>query len=159
MVAHPRIAENHADVSSAAAEIYAAGTAVMDFLGLSYVASEAGVTFPDVITLQVDNTACQACVSSRRFYGRSRLRHVDARQHWVQCPRDSELVKTVHVPTGENLADFLTKPLTSLTFACVDAHADDAPPAHAGGDFLSFWVCVVHSALAQPTQTVRRRVL
>ena len=41
VVAHPRIAENHADMSSAAAEIYAAGTAVMDFLGLSYVASEA----------------------------------------------------------------------------------------------------------------------
>jgi hypothetical protein len=116
VVAHPRIAENHADVSSAAAEIYAAGTAVMDFLGLSYVASEAGVTFPEVITLQVDNTACEALASSRRFYGRSRLRHVDARQHWVQCPRDSELVKTVHVPTGENLADFFTKPLALSSF-------------------------------------------
>ena len=116
VVAHPRIAENHADVSSAAAEIYAAGTAVMDFLGLSYVASEAGVTFPEVITLQVDNTACEAFASSRRFYGRSRLRHVDARQHWVQCLRDSELVKTVHVPTGENLADFFTKPLALSSF-------------------------------------------
>ena len=68
VVAHPRLAENHADVSSAAAEFSAAGTAVMDFLGLSYVASEVGVAFPDIITLQVDNTACQAFASSRRFW-------------------------------------------------------------------------------------------
>jgi hypothetical protein len=34
VVAHPDIADNHADVSSAAAEIYAAGTATMDLLGL-----------------------------------------------------------------------------------------------------------------------------
>ena len=44
------IADNHAGVSlsSAAAEIYAAGTATMDLLGLSYVASEseAGIPFP-----------------------------------------------------------------------------------------------------------------
>ena len=93
----------------------------MDLLGLSYVASEAGVEFPAVITLQVDNAACQAFASSRRFYGRSRLRHVDARQHWVQCLRDSELVRTVHVPTGENLADFFTKPLALVPFLSMRA--------------------------------------
>ena len=91
------------------------------FLGLSYVASEAGVAFPEVITLRVDNAACQAFASSRRFYGRSRLRLVDARQHWVQCLRDSELVKTVHVSTGENLADFFTKPLVLVSFLSMRA--------------------------------------
>jgi hypothetical protein len=141
VVAHPRIAENHADVSSAAAEIYAAGTAVMDFLGLSYVASEAGVEFPAVITLQVDNAACQAFASSRRFYGRSRLRHVDARQHWVQCLRDSELVRTVHVPTGENLADFFAQAAFGLGFVSVNERADDALQAKACGGFLRL-VCV-----------------
>ena len=116
IVANVRIHENHADVSSAAAEIYAAGNATMDFLALSYVASEAGVSFPETITLQVDNAACQAFASQTRYSGRSRLRHIDARQQWVHCLRDSNLVKTVHVPSPENLADFFTKALALSVF-------------------------------------------
>ena len=116
IVANVSIHENHADVSSAAAEIYAAGNATMDFLALSYVASEAGVSFPETITLQVDNAACQAFASQTRYSGRSRLRHIDARQQWVHCLRDSNLVKTVHVPSPENLADFFTKALALSVF-------------------------------------------
>ena len=116
VVAHPDIADNHADVSSAAAEIYAAGTATMDLLGLSYVASEAGIPFPNVITLQVDNAACEAYANQTRYSGRSRLRHIDARQCWVQCLRDSRLVRTTHVPSAENLSDWLTKPLKLAVF-------------------------------------------
>jgi hypothetical protein len=116
VVAHPDIADNHADVSSAAAEIYAAGTATMDLLGLSYVASEAGIPFPNVITLQVDNAACEAYANQTRYSGRSRLRHIDARQQWVRCLRDSRLVRTTHVPSPENLSDWLTKPLKLAVF-------------------------------------------
>ena len=116
VVAHPDILDNHADVSSAAAEIYAAGTATMDLLGLSYVASEAGIPFPSVITLQVDNAACEAYANQTRYSGRSRLRHIDARQRWVQCLRDSRLVRTTHVPSPENLSDWLTKPLKLAVF-------------------------------------------
>ena len=92
----------------------------MDLLGLSYVASEAGIPFPNVITLQVDNAACEAYANQTRYSGRSRLRHwhIDARQRWVQCLRDSEsrLVRTTHVPSAENLSDWLTKPLKLAVF-------------------------------------------
>ena len=57
VVANSGIADNHADVSSAASELYAAGTCVMDVLALSYVASEANVAFPSPFVLQVDNAA------------------------------------------------------------------------------------------------------
>ena len=46
----------------------------------------------------------------------SRLRHVDARQEWVQALRDSKLVKAVHVDTTENLSDLFTKALDLGTF-------------------------------------------
>jgi hypothetical protein len=86
VVAHPDIADNHADVSSAAAEIYAMGTATMDsdILALSCVCSEAGILFPRTLVLQVDNAAAQAFASQTTYSGKSRLRHVDARQEWIQ---------------------------------------------------------------------------
>jgi hypothetical protein len=116
VVAHPDIADNHADVSSAAAEIYAMGTATMDILALSYVCSEAGIHFPRTFVLQVDNAAAQAFASQTTYSGKSRLRHVDARQEWVQVLRDSKLVKAVHVDTTENLSDLFTKALDLATF-------------------------------------------
>ncbi len=71
VVAKAGIPENHADVSSAANEIYAqaAGTCVMDVLapGLSSVASEANVAFPSPFVLQVDNAAAQALACQRRY--------------------------------------------------------------------------------------------
>ena len=116
VVAHPDIADNHADVSSAAAEIYAMGTATMDILALSYVCSEAGILFPRTFVLQVDNAAAQAFASQTTYSGKSRLRHVDARQEWVQALRDSNLIKAVHVDTTANLSDLFTKALDLATF-------------------------------------------
>jgi hypothetical protein len=63
VVAHPDIADNHADVSSAAAEIYAGTATIMDILALSYVASETGIQFPRTFVLQVDNAAAQTFAS------------------------------------------------------------------------------------------------
>jgi hypothetical protein len=116
IVAHPAIADNHADVSSAAAEIYAAGNATMDSLALSYVCSEAGIAFPERFTLQIDNAAAQSFASQTSYAGKSRLRHIDARQEWLQALRDSNLVKTVHVDTSENIYDMFTKALPLVTF-------------------------------------------
>ena len=50
-------------------------------------------------------------------------------------------------------------PAIWFAFVSVDACTDDALPVIAGGGVPEICVCVVHSALAQPTQTVRRRVL
>ena len=85
-------------------------------ISLSYVCSEAGIYFPKTFVLQVDNAAAQAFASQTTHSGRSRLRHVDARQEWVQVLRDSQLVKAVHVDTTENLSDLFTKALDLATF-------------------------------------------
>ena len=119
VVANAGIPDNHADVSSAASELYAAGTCVMDVLALSYVASEANIAFPSPFVLQVDNAAAQAFACQRRYAGRSRLRHIDARLEWVRCLRDSGLVEVVHVDTHDNLADLFTKALSIQTFTAL----------------------------------------
>ena len=91
----------------------------MDVLALSYVASEANVAFPSPFVLQVDNAAAQAFACQRRYAGRSRLRHIDARLEWVRCLRDSALVEVVHVDTHDNLADMFTKALSIGTFTAM----------------------------------------
>ena len=47
---------------------------------------------------------------------KNKLRHIDARQDWVQALRDSELVKLVKVDTKDNYADLMTKILDPETF-------------------------------------------
>ncbi len=54
----------HADISSAAAEIYAAATAVNDILMVQYVCDEMGMGFQLPFILQVDNQA--ACSTTAR---------------------------------------------------------------------------------------------
>ena len=88
----------------------------MDILSLSYVCSEAGIAFPEKFTLQIDNAAAQSFASQTSYAGKSRLRHIDARQEWIQALRDSNLVKTVHVDTTENISDMFTKALPLVTF-------------------------------------------
>ncbi len=68
--------------------------------------------------LQVDNAAAQAFASQATYSGKSRLRHVDARQEWVQALRDSNLIMAVHVDTTAklNLSGLFTKALDLATF-------------------------------------------
>ena len=46
---------------------------------------------------------------------KSKLRHIDARQDWVQALRDSELVKLVKVNMKDNYANLMTKILDPET--------------------------------------------
>ena len=111
---HPDMSELHADISSAAAEIFAASVALNELLHLGYVTSELGLEFPTPINLEVDNAT--AIVFSKNQVRRSKLRHIDARMAWVEALRDEKLVKLVKVDTTENLADLNSKLLSSVRF-------------------------------------------
>ena len=104
---HPNMSELHADVSSGAAEIYAASVALSETLYLSYVASELGIDIPMPLELQVDNAA--AIAFSKGQVRRTKLKHIDVRQAWVQALRDDGICTLVKVGTDDNLADFFTK--------------------------------------------------
>ena len=87
-----------------------------EVLALSYIAEEAGMSFPKPAVIQVDNMAAIAFSKQAQFSGRSKLRHVDCRQQWLQVLRDSNIVKCVHVSSEFNKADIFTKALDTDTF-------------------------------------------
>ena len=112
--ATPLIGEAHADMSSGAAEIYAAGNATLDILGQSYVIEEMGIPFPYPFTLQMDNSAAKIfCEGSAQ---KTKLKHIDCRQEWVQTLRDKSIMVPAYVPSEENVADILTKMLGPQVF-------------------------------------------
>ena len=112
--AHPDIGESHADVSSGANEIYAAGNATHECLHLSYIADEAGIDFPKPIPLQMDNSTAESFAKNNAK--KTKLKHIDARQECVKVLRDKSILVPVHVPTKLNLADMFTKILTVPEF-------------------------------------------
>ena len=114
-MAHPDLGtDGHADISSAASEVYAAGNATIDTLGLSYCAAEMGELFPKPFILQMDNNAAQIFCKNTAL--NTKLKHIDQRQEWVKALRDRGIMTPVYVNTKENLADMFTKPLTGDTF-------------------------------------------
>ena len=72
------IGESHPDMSSGAAEVYAAGNASIEMMHISYVADELGIACPRPMYLQMDNTAAQAFVEKTAF--KTKLKHIDTRQ-------------------------------------------------------------------------------
>ena len=108
------IGEAHADISSAASEIYAAGNATMETLGLSYVVDEMGISFPKPFTLEIDNNAAITFAFGNAL--KTKLKHIDSRQHWVRTLRDRQLLTVRHIPSKENLSDLFTKILDKAVF-------------------------------------------
>jgi hypothetical protein len=83
-------------------------------LCLSYVSDELGIPFETPIKIQVDNQTALSFATGT--VNKSKPRHIDARQDWVQALRDATLVKLAKVHTSDNLADLGTKLLEPDTF-------------------------------------------
>ena len=64
--------------------------------------------------IKIDNTAAIAFANGR--VRRSKLKHIDVRQEWVQALRDHSVVQAEYVNTKSNKADFFTKILDNETF-------------------------------------------
>ena len=108
------IGEAHANTSSGAAEVYAAGNCTYDFLFLAHVAEEMNIDFPKPFQIQMDNSAAECFTNGTAF--KSKLKHIDCRQEWVKVLRDKNICIPVHVDTQVNLADMFTKILDATTF-------------------------------------------
>ena len=76
--ASERIGEAHADISSTPVELYGAGNATMEIMGISYIAEEAGIAFDFPFTLELDNQA--AIIFCDGTASKTRLKHIDTRQ-------------------------------------------------------------------------------
>ena len=112
--AHAKLKELHPDLSSGAAEIYAASVTLTEVMHLSYICEEMGFKMDPPFTIHVENMT--AIAFSEGSVRKSKLKHIDVRQHWVEWLRSRELCKLRHVDTKSNLADFYTKILDTDTF-------------------------------------------
>ena len=72
------------------------------------------MSFPTPICLEVDNAT--AITFSKDTVRRSKLRHIDARQCWVEALRDERIIKLHKVDTDQNLADLNSKLLDAPKF-------------------------------------------
>ena len=111
---HPKMTDAAADTSSASAEIYAAGNAVLGIIAMSYQVEEIGIAFPLPFKLQIDNAAALSFMFNTTL--RTRLRHIDCRQEFVLALRDQDVVRAEHVDSKFNKADLFTKILDQATF-------------------------------------------
>ena len=114
---HSGMSDLHADVSSGAAEVYAASVALCETLHLSYITEEMGLDMQKPLCILVDNAA--AIAFSKGQVRRSKLKHIDVRQEWVQAVRDENICQLDKVDSTENLADFFTKILDVTRFMCL----------------------------------------
>ena len=101
----------------AAVEIYAASVALSEILHLSYVHSEMGEEFDLPINIEVDNAT--AIAFSQGTARRSKLKHIDVRQQWVQELRDKQARKLTKVSSERNLSGIFTKILEPERFECL----------------------------------------
>ena len=97
-----------------AAEVYCAANATFDILALSYIVEEMGMDFKLPAILRMDNAAAE--VFTINTANKTRLKHIDCRQEWVKMLRNKSLIKPMHVPSEDNLADIFTKILDKPTF-------------------------------------------
>ena len=115
----PLIGEAHADMSSAAVEIFSVGNACLDIMSVSYdiVVEEMGMTFPIPFMLKMDNDAAQIfCLGSMH---KTKLKHINCHQEWVRCLWDRKIMTPVHVNSKDNDADLFTKILSREPFKMV----------------------------------------
>ena len=96
-------------LSSGEAEFYALLTAASEALGEQSIAREWDVKLN--IQLWFDATA-GAAMSSRRGLGK--VKHIHTAFLWIQTYVTDGLIKLGKKHTSENLADILTKPVTSV---------------------------------------------
>jgi hypothetical protein len=91
---------------------YAAANATFDFLNLSYIAEKIqNIDFAKPIKLQMDNTTAESFTKNTGF--RSKLKHINRRQHWVKVVRNTSILVAEHVNTKDNVADVFTKILNT----------------------------------------------
>ena len=112
---HPMVTDLHADVSSAAAEIYTASILLSRMMYLLYMSDELGILFETPIKIHINSQTVLSFATGTVKKGK--LRHIDARHDcWVQALRDATLVKLAKVHMSDNLAELGTKLLEPGTF-------------------------------------------
>ena len=96
-------------LSSTEAEYMAVTDASKHAIWLQTIFSDIGIDSDDPTPIHVDNQGCIDLTSNPVHH--KRTKHIDIRHHFIrECVEDKK-VEVIKIPTGENIADALTKSL------------------------------------------------
>lgn len=95
-------------LSSTEAEYYAVGDTIRNLVWLQNLLEDVGIKAKDPIILHCDNLSC---VKLALKDNTKRSKHFDIKYHFVKDEVKKGKIAMTYVPTDENLADLLTKPL------------------------------------------------
>ena len=96
-------------LSTTEAEYMAVGAAVQEAIFLKRLLASLGFKQQGATVIYVDNSGCIAMSKNPVFH--KRTKHIDIRWHFIRETTERGDVKLEYIPTGEQLADPLTKAL------------------------------------------------
>ena len=89
LTCHPLARNLHADVSSAAVEIYAGSIGLSQGMWLSYISEELGIDFTMLVCIGINNATAVAYTNGTVKC--SKIWHIDSWQDWVGAMHDSSI--------------------------------------------------------------------
>lgn len=106
--------QNSVAASSTEAEYMALFEAVREALWLKTLLTSLGFVFENPILIYEDNQSCISIANNPSCHKRSK--HIDIKYHFSREQVENNLIKIEYIPTGKQLADLLTKPLSTPRF-------------------------------------------
>jgi len=79
-----------------------------------FISDEGSSSATPSITLYIDNQAAIKLIKNPRFH--ERTKHIEITRHYIRETYENGEISLQHTPTTENIADAITKPLSSATF-------------------------------------------
>lgn len=101
-------------VSSTEAEYMALFEAVKEALWLKSLATSININITNPIIIYEDNNGCISIARNPTSHKRSK--HIDIKYHFSREQVENKVIKVNYVPTGSQVADMLTKPLSAVKF-------------------------------------------
>ncbi|CAH2090566.1 unnamed protein product [Euphydryas editha] len=100
--------------SSTEAEYMALYEAVKEAMWLKSLANSINFCIEKPIPIYEDNNGCICIASNPSNHKRSK--HIDIKYHFSREQVERNIIKLNYIPTGQQLADILTKPLPAVSF-------------------------------------------
>lgn len=99
--------------------VYCASLRAKECIWLQRVLQEFGINITAPTQIFEDNQSCIKMVEQEKFQMRSK--HIDTKAHHVKDLIDKGKILITYVPSEDNIADLLTKPLPKTKFNILKA--------------------------------------
>jgi plasmid replication initiation protein len=98
-------------LSTTEAEFVSAVEAGKEIAWMRNILGEFGYQVNQACTLHIDNQSAISVSKNPEHHGR--MKHLDLRYYWLRDAVKAKRIAPCYIPTAEQIADILTKPLSS----------------------------------------------